>query len=48
MKTQERLTTWIDWYRFARDTLGFAHGEAVLYANVRFAEEANRNRRRVA
>ena len=52
MRSQERLTTWIDWYRFARKTLAYAHGEAVSYANVRFAEEANRARyggdRRVA
>ena len=52
MKSQERLTTWIDWYRFARTNLGYEHGEAVSYANVRFAEEANRKRgwrdRRVA
>lgn len=45
MSTQGRLTSWIDWYRFAREILGYVHGEAVLYANVRFAEEANRERR---
>ncbi len=37
-----RLTTWIDWYRFARRDLEYTHGEAVLYANVRFVEEQNR------
>ena len=40
-----RLTTWIDWYRFARDVLGNGHDEAVTYANLRFAEELNRESR---
>jgi adenosine deaminase len=40
-----RLTTWIDWYRFARDVLGDAHEEAVVYANLRYAEELNRDSR---
>jgi hypothetical protein len=29
-------------YRFARDTLGYAHDEAAAYANVRSVEELNR------
>ncbi len=37
-----RLTTWLDWYRFARLTLEYTHGEAVVYANVRAVEERNR------
>jgi hypothetical protein len=37
-----RLTNWSDWYRFARRTLEYAHGEAVVYANVRAVEEINR------
>jgi hypothetical protein len=37
-----RITTWIDWYRFARDTLDHGHDEAVAYANLRFVEEMNR------
>jgi len=31
---------WIDWYRFARDTLGLGHNEALPY-NVRHVEEEN-------
>ena len=38
----ERLTGWIDWYRFAREKLGYVHAEAVVYANVRTVEEENR------
>ena len=38
----QRFSEWIDWYRFARDTLGYAHDEAVAYANVRYVEELNR------
>jgi len=37
-----RLTTWIDWYRFARQTLELGHAEAVAYATARFVEEQNR------
>jgi hypothetical protein len=37
-----RLTSWIDWYRFACNVLGYAHDEAVAYANLRYAEELNR------
>lgn len=37
-----RLRTWIDWYRFARRELEYTHAEAVVYANVRFVEEQNR------
>jgi hypothetical protein len=38
----ERLTGWIDWYRFARAELEYTHGEAVVYANLRTVEELNR------
>jgi hypothetical protein len=34
--------TWIDWYRFARRTLGLGHEEAARYATVRHVEDANR------
>ena len=37
-----RLTSWIDWYRFARREFEFTHGEAVVYANVRTVEDLNR------
>jgi hypothetical protein len=33
---------WTDWYRFARDELGYAHPERVEYANIRYVEEQNR------
>ena len=33
---------WINWYRFARERLGYSHNEAVAYANVRHVEETNR------
>ncbi len=39
-----RLRTWRDWYRFARRELGYPHGEAVVYANIRSVEELNRGR----
>jgi hypothetical protein len=42
-----RITTWTDWYRFARDTLGYGHDEAVAYANLRFVEEMNRKAQRL-
>jgi hypothetical protein len=29
-----RLTTWTDWYRFARRELEYTRGEAVVYSNV--------------
>jgi hypothetical protein len=35
------LTTWIDWYRFARREFEYSHGEAVVYANVRAVEDLN-------
>ena len=38
-----RIRGWIGWYRFARDTLGYSHNEAVAYANVRYVEETNRD-----
>jgi hypothetical protein len=41
---------WTDWYRFARDELGYSHPERVEYANLRYVEEQNRAslRRRAA
>ncbi len=42
---QRRLTTWTDWYRFARRELQYVHGEAVVYANVRAVEDLNRRSR---
>jgi len=39
-----RLTSWVEWYRFARRELAYAHGEAVVYANVRTVEDLNRMR----
>jgi hypothetical protein len=38
----DRPHAWTDWYRFARDELGLAHGERVEYANLRYVEERNR------
>jgi len=37
-----RLTTWIDWYRFARRALALEHAEAADYATARYVEEQNR------
>ena len=37
-----RLTTWIEWYRFAISTLELRHHEAVAYATARYVEEQNR------
>ena len=34
--------TWIEWYRFAADELGFLPEECVEYANLRYVEEQNR------
>ncbi len=34
--------TWSEWYRFARDKLGFRHDECVEYANLRYVEQQNR------
>lgn len=39
-----RLRTWSDWYRFARRELGYTHGEALTYANLRAVEELNRQK----
>ena len=39
--TARPISTWIDWYRFARDILGYRHNEAVSYANLRYVEDAN-------
>jgi hypothetical protein len=40
--TVRSISGWLDWYRFATDTLGYRHSEAVSYANLRYVEEANR------
>jgi hypothetical protein len=40
------ITGWVSWYRFARETLGYGHDEAVAYANVRYVEETNRTQLR--
>ena len=45
MKSQERLTSWIEWYRLARRTLELDHLEATRYADARFLEEMNRSER---
>jgi hypothetical protein len=42
MGDAQRLTTWIDWYRFARRALELDHAEASAYATARFVEEQNR------
>ncbi len=47
----QRLTTWIEWYRFARRALELGHPEACSYATARYVEEQNRvvtRRRRAA
>jgi hypothetical protein len=46
MTQEKRLTSWIDWYRFAQETLGYPHAEAAFYANLRYLEEQNRQRLR--
>ncbi len=38
----QRLTTWIEWYRFARQALELGHAEASAYATARYVEEQNR------
>ncbi len=38
----QRLTTWIEWYRFARHAFEFGHAEASAYATARYVEEQNR------
>lgn len=42
MSDGQRLTSWIDWYRFARHTLELGHAEAAAYATSRYVEEQNR------
>jgi hypothetical protein len=42
MNDSHKLTSWIDWYRFAHRTLGLYHAEAASYANARYVEEQNR------
>jgi hypothetical protein len=34
--------SWDDWYRFARDVLGYRHEESNEYANRRHVESENR------
>jgi hypothetical protein len=41
----ERLSSWLDWYRFARRELDFTHLEAVVYANLRAALHPTRTAR---
>jgi len=36
------INGWINWYRFARRTLGLERDEAIAYANLRYVEETNR------
>jgi hypothetical protein len=38
----QRLTMWIEWYRFARRTLELGQTEASSYATARYLEEQNR------
>lgn len=40
--SDQRLTTWIEWYRFARHALELGHAEASAYASARYLEEQNR------
>ena len=42
MGDAQRLTTWIDWYRFARRALELDHAEASACATARYVEEQNR------
>ena len=42
MGDKERLTTWIEWYSFARHALELGHEEASAYATARYVEEQNR------
>jgi hypothetical protein len=42
MAESQRLTTWIEWYRFARRALDLGHAEACSYATARYVEEQNR------
>lgn len=42
MRDGQRLTTWIEWYRFARHALELGHAEASEYATARYVEEQNR------
>ena len=41
-----RCRSWRDWYRFARDTLGYGWQEATQYADLLYAEELNRRARK--
>ena len=46
MSDGQRLTTWIEWYRFAREALELGHAEASAYATARYVEEQNRTQSR--
>ena len=46
MTAPRKPKAWSDWYRFARETHGYTHGESVEYANRRLVEEQNRERLR--
>jgi adenosine deaminase len=39
----DRLSSWLAWYRFARWELDYTHFEAVAYANLRAAPDLNRS-----
>ena len=41
----QRLTTWIEWYRFARHALELGHAEASAYATARYRRGAESHRR---
>ena len=43
---ENRLTCWVEWYRFARERLDYSEAEAVSYANLRAVEDENRERLR--
>jgi hypothetical protein len=40
---ENKPQSWRDWYRFARETLGYEPQEATEYANLRYTEELNRS-----
>ena len=47
MGDEQRLTTWIEWYRFARRPLELDHAEASAYATARYVEERGHPRLRM-
>jgi hypothetical protein len=44
----DRLRSWLDWYRFARSELDYTHLEAVVYANLRAAPDLSPSSARAA